>query len=631
MLRALAESLRRSPLRLHVALGVLFVVLMGVELFGLRSFATVESRLGDVFMRRHATDVTADPGIVVVDVDDASIIAMQEIAGLWSWPREIHADLIEALADFQPRAIVFDITFSERDLKRPKSDARLSDALRTVPHAYLAAVQMPPSSDVPGAPVRELVGAFGTSVGAVTAGRPDAVASLQLPLAVERDAWRLGLINAFPDSDGVLRRYRIFSEVDGWRLPSLPARVAGALGAELPASGEFLMRWPAGGHKRYAYSELYRLLTEQKPTLGADDLHTLDGLFRDKVIVIGSSAAGAFDHHLTPLGAGYPGVDVLALAIDNLKNGRSVHPAGPVIPFLLGCALVAMLAIAFSRHINPVLVGAGLAVASLLMLALADVALGRGYLLPVATPLIFAWGWFLSAALMGFLRERRAREQAVSLFRRFLNPNVVQQIVEQGETVESLSGRTRDITVLFSDIRGFTTLSETRPPHEVVALLNRYFERQVEVVFRHGGTLDKFIGDAIMAFWGAPLDDPDHARRAVAAALEMEQTLLEFRRELEAEGSDVGDFDVGIGVHTGPAVVGFIGAQRKLDYTAIGDTVNLASRVEGLTRGVARVLVTRETVLACGDTQFTFRHRGAYEVKGRTAAVDLYEPGRTTT
>ncbi|HJV75725.1 MAG TPA: adenylate/guanylate cyclase domain-containing protein, partial [Noviherbaspirillum sp.] len=357
----------------------------------------------------------------------------------------------------------------------------------------------------------------------------------------------------------------------------------------------------------------------------------LDSLFRGKVIVIGSSAAGAFDHHLTPLGAGYPGVDVLALAIDNLKNERSVHVAGPVFPFLCGLVLIAVLAFAFSRRVNPMLAGAALLLATLLMLAAADAALASNYLVPLATPLIFAWTGFLFAALAGFLRERRSREQAVSLFSRFLNPNVVQQIVEQGETIESLSGRTRDITVLFSDIRGFTSLSESRPPHEVVALLNRYFERQVEVVFRHGGTLDKFIGDAIMAFWGAPLDDPEHARRAVAAAMEMQQNLLDFRRELAEEGSDDGDFDVGIGVHTGPAVVGFIGAQRKLDYTAIGDTVNLASRVEGLTKGVARVLVTHETVCACqADDAFEFRHCGSFEVKGRMAAVELYEPGRRT-
>ncbi|MGZ5819328.1 MAG: adenylate/guanylate cyclase domain-containing protein, partial [Burkholderiaceae bacterium] len=262
-----------------------------------------------------------------------------------------------------------------------------------------------------------------------------------------------------------------------------------------------------------------------------------------------------------------------------------------------------------------------------LLIAVVDAAVGHNLFLPLATPLIFGWAWYLFAAIGGYLRERRSREQAVSLFGRFLNPNVVRQIVDQGETVESLSGRNCNITVLFSDIRGFTTLSETRTPHEVVTLLNRYFERQVEVVFRHGGTLDKFIGDCIMAFWGAPVDDPEHAQHAVAAALEMQETLLSFKKELAAEGSNVLDFDVGIGVHTGPAVVGFIGAQRKLDYTAIGDTVNLASRVEGLTKGVARVLVTHDTVLACqASNKFGFTSHGAFSVKGRAAAVELYEP-----
>ena len=180
----------------------------------------------------------------------------------------------------------------------------------------------------------------------------------------------------------------------------------------------------------------------------------------------------------------------------------------------------------------------------------------------------------------------------------------------------------RDITVLFSDIRGFTTLSEQRTPEEVVALLNRYFTLQVEVIFRHGGSLDKFIGDCIMAFWGAPLDQPDHARRAVAAALEMAEVLRRFKIEL---GEEDADFDVGIGLHSGPAVVGLIGSDQRREYTAIGDTVNLASRIEGLTRGVARILVSDETRKRCGE-DLLFRPHGAFEVKGRVQGVELFEP-----
>src|SRR5882672_8625133 len=175
-------------------------------------------------------------------------------------------------------------------------------------------------------------------------------------------------------------------------------------------------------------------------------------------------------------------------------------------------------------------------------------------------------------------------------FSRFTNPHVAKQLVEAGG-IET--GR-REVTLLFSDIRGFTTLSESRKPEEVIDLLNRYFSLQVEVVFNHGGSLDKFIGDCIMAIWGAPLDDPDHAKRAVACALEMADTLQVFKRSLGPEAP--AGFDVGIGIHSGPAVVGLMGSQRRLEYTAIGDTVNLASRVEGLTKDAGvRILVSRET------------------------------------
>lgn len=627
MLQSLLTSLRRSPLRWHAVIGAACVAALAVEVFGLRLLNTTEFRLADVLMRRHAEEYKADPGIVIVDIDDASMTAMQEIAGLWAWPREIHADLLEGLAEFKPRAVVFDIAFSERDLKRPKSDARLSEALQAGVPGYLAALALPASPHAEPVPLQSLRKAFGGPV----AGAGNATAVLSLPYALATDAWRLGLINSIEDEDGVLRRYRLHTEIGGWKLPSLPARVAADAGVTLPAGADFVMRWPQLGHRRFSYGELYRLLTEQRMNLAPAEVAMLDSLFRDKIVVIGASAAGSFDHHLTPLRAGYPGVDVLATAIDNLKNGSQMRVANAVWPFAFGALLIAFLAIGFARRIDPAVLGSALGVLSVAALAVADAAFARNVLLPVATPLAFAWTWFLFAAIAGYLRERRAREQAVSLFGRFLNPNVVRQIVEQGETVESLSGRTCHVTVLFSDIRGFTTLSENRPPHEVVTLLNRYFEKQVEVVFRHGGTLDKFIGDCIMAFWGAPLDDPEHARHAVQAALEMQQTLLDFRNELIAEGSSVGDFDVGIGVHTGAAVVGFIGAQRKLDYTAIGDTVNLASRVEGLTKGVARILVTEDTVAAIHKAEgLEFKHHGAFAVKGRTAEVNLYEPkGRT--
>ena len=161
----------------------------------------------------------------------------------------------------------------------------------------------------------------------------------------------------------------------------------------------------------------------------------------------------------------------------------------------------------------------------------------------------------------------------------------------------------------------------------MVALLNRYFSLQVDVVFRHGGSLDKFIGDCIMALWGAPLDDAQHARHAVGCALDMADTLQAFKRELGAADES---FDVGIGIHSGPAVVGLIGSDRRREYTAIGDTVNLASRIEGLTKDAKRrILVSRDTMLACREA-FDFVPAGSYKVKGRAQEVELFEPRRKT-
>ncbi|HTN93470.1 MAG TPA: adenylate/guanylate cyclase domain-containing protein [Gallionella sp.] len=601
-----------------IALAV--VALVAINSAWLNLFGTLDNRLSDFFVRQTAQSLSPDPDIVIVDIDEASLAAMQDTAGSWPWPRAVHAELLQGISRQRPRAIVFDLLFSEPDRYRPESDQFLNEVLHDLHNVYFPMAQLEGKQSL-GVPLAELAKTI--TIPHAADADPDARAILLPPQAIATGSWRVGLINLTEDADGIARRYEMRRNVSGWQLESLPAHVMSDLGYPIPPQPYINLHWrgDSNAFKHISYSELY---TDQSLQKRQRDPHELTG----KIVVIGTTATGLHDIHATPISSMYPGVAILATALDNLKNQRFLHAAPPYISPLIAVMLIMLQFPLFvQRRIDVFRIGAMLLLFSIALLALQYMAMTRLSTVAMLTPLLFAWGFYFAAALSEYLREKKSREQTVRIFNRFLDPRVVGSLIAQGETPQSLSGQAREITVLFSDIRGFTTLSERRSPEEIVSLLNRYFSLQVEIIFRHGGTLDKFIGDAIMAFWGAPQDDPLHAQHAVAAALEMEQSLLRFKEELGGDGKD---FDVGIGIHTGKAVVGFLGSETRMDYTAIGDTVNLSNRIEGLTKGVARILVSSETAKRCitgeGRNAFDFSAAGSYKVKGRLQEVELFTP-----
>jgi len=602
-----------SLTRIHL-LALILALFIALNGLWTNAFSTLDNRLSDVFVRLVSSTLQSDPDIVIVDIDEASIASMQDVAGSWPWPRSVHGELLQGIARQQPTAIVFDILFSEPDRYRSESDQMFNEVLHDLHNAYFPMLQLEGNQST-GVPLVELA-----KVTAIPH-RPDADqnarAILLPPQAIDPASWRVGLINFTEDKDGIGRRYDVRRDIGGWQLESLPARLMRDLGIKVPDQEHIGLHWRGGltPYKHISYSELYADQSRQKPLR---DTHELSG----KIVIIGSSATGLHDIRATPISSLYSGTEILATAIDNLKNQRYTSAAPAYLAPLLALLLIVLQLPLFARRIDAFKIGGALLIVTLVLLGVQYFAMTRMASLALFTPLLFGWVFYFSAALSEYLREKASREQTVRIFNRFLDPRVVQSLVAQGETPQSLSSQARDITVLFSDIRGFTTMSESHTPEQIVTLLNRYFSLQVEIIFRHGGTLDKFIGDAIMAFWGAPQDDPQHAAHAVAAALEMEHCLLKFKEELGAEGKD---FDVGIGIHSGKAVVGFIGSDERLDYTAIGDTVNLSSRIEGLTKGVARILVSSDTVARCADA-FDFTPTGSYKVKGRLQEVELFFP-----
>jgi len=606
----IAARVQHKTLLLWLAAAVcwLLLPLLGVLPAGQR----LDNVWLDQLSRWRAEARAGDISIVVIDVDQASMQAMVPVAGKWPWPRSVHAELLEALLQQEPRAVVFDLFFSEADLYRPDDDAWFGEVLAGAPNAYVAALQLGGETDAP------LLATYPASVGLqqTANARPDARGWLLLPRALPESAWRVGAANFTPDADGTGRRYDLYRDMHGWRWPSLPARVAADLGATLPDSATHLIDWPAGGDRPYTrlpYAEVYAHVA-----LGQRSLP--DDFFRNRIVLIGTTASGLHDLRPTPIADDYPGVFMVAAVIDNLINGDALRAAPPLLGWTLFAVLLAACAELARRRRVLLAIALGAAGAILLAALSAMLSLVFGWLLPLLSPLLLLLLFLGIATLMQYRQRQQELARTVRTFERFMDAEVVRRLIHDDNPQSLLATKSCHITVLFSDIRDFTSYSERRSAVEVVRLLDDYFGRQVAVIFRHGGTLDKFIGDAVMAFWGAPLPVEEQERAAVACALEMRREVARFRRDYGFP-----DFEIGVGLHSGPAVVGMVGCEQRYEYTAIGDTVNLASRIEGLTKELAPVLVSAATRAAC-EGFFEFRSCGVVRVKGRDEAVELFEP-----
>ena len=344
-------------------------------------------------------------------------------------------------------------------------------------------------------------------------------------------------------------------------------------------------------------------------------------------MIVGTTAAGLHDVFTVPFGEGakMPGPLVHAAAIDQILANRYMRPFG-AIPTAL---LVAVLALALGLTFTLAGFQSGLAstVVAFVATAWGGLVLFRsGTWIPLAVPTVAIAAVAFGGVAFHYLIEGREKRAVKRLFSRYLSRDVYDQLLANPALAE-LGGRRRDMTVLFSDVRGFTALTEKGDPEAIVGQLNEYFSRMVDVVFAHRGTLDKFVGDMVMALFGAPLDDPDHADHAVEAALEMVDVLADLNRGWAAEGRPT--LGIGIGISSGEMIAGNIGSARVQSYTVIGDAVNLGARLEPLNKDYGTSVIVSEATALRLRARYDLRPLGEVVVKGKTKPVGLFEIRRT--
>lgn len=590
---------------------VIFLVLSMIGLGGVVSFlptTTLELRVRDLSFR--VLDAfqppPPNPQIVLIAIDQKSLRDFAQVGVVWPFPRVYYGLVASFLARSGARALGLDLLFTEPSL-HAGDDASFRDTL--------LALSMP-------VVLAAFVGQEGHNVEPLFRCPPRHTPPPERPTMgpvpiLQEAASAVGNVAEVPDPDGVFRRVHNLVEDRMGVLPSFSAALWSVITEEPPCNlPETLVLPPLGNpERRYpvvSFSEVVRWAFED----------TLMPLFRDRIVILGTTAPGLKDVRPTPYSSTTAGMAIHAWALESLlRDARlAAFPGARLVWILLPLVLLLFRFPLRQSLTRTFLLESGLLA---LLMGVSLVLLGQWYLDLSPFRLLLLWSTSLLVFQTWLYREEgRQRAFIRKVLSLYLAPEVTRILLEDPSRIR-LGGERREITVFFSDVRGFTTLSEELAPEVLVEIMNTYLNRVTDVLFHHGATLDKYLGDGVMAFWGAPLSQPDHPRRACMAALEIQEVVADISRSLRRKGLPA--LRVGVGLATGPAVVGNFGSEKHFDYTAVGDTVNTASRLEGLTRMLGVDILLTETTKEQAGEDFHFRKVGRVQVKGKQQPLDVWE------
>lgn len=585
--------------------------------------------------------------VVTIGVDQDSLDWASANSGLsWPWPRQVYAPILQFLARGGAQAVALDIIFSEPSALEG-DDQALAQALAG-PVSSLGAVMLGRQTGQANAWPPALLAKTldpGPLAPWPQEGAPGLVmtrALLPTPEVAQGFAL-LGNVTASPDPDQVIRRLEPLRFLGGRALASLGLAAACAGGPcaltrgpgwlslgghpiPVDPEGRAILRFrgPPGTHPRYSAAAVLRaeLALEEGQTPDLDPAQ-----FRGRYVFLGLTAPGLHDLRATPVSPLYPGLEVHATALDNLLAGDFLRPAPP---WGLGATLLLLGPLAGLAGLWAARPWQGLLALALLTplpLAAGFGLYQAGWWWPVAAPCLAVALSLVAVMALNYAGEGRQRRFIKRAFHHYLSPQVIEQILADPSRL-SLGGERRELTIFFADLQGFTSISEGLDPQDLASLLNDYLSDMTEVILAEGGTLDKYEGDAIVAFWNAPLDQPDHALRACRAALGCHQRLRE-RQAHYAQRAGRPLF-MRVGLNTGPVVVGNLGSRTRFDYTVLGDAANLASRLEGANKLFGTGLMVSLATWEQTHGALPGRQLGRLKVVGRAAPVQVFQPLEAT-
>ena len=583
-------------------------------------------------------EVSRDIAIVVVDQN--SLDYYEELESVpWPWPRGLYQAVVDFANRGGARALIFDILFTERSGYGYEDDDYFAEVVKDAGNVYMPIFMTSrerPKESAEGAVLeRALVVEDESRI------EWESYTSLVLPLEeFTRSAKGLGNVMMAPDADGVYRRVPLLAKYEGKFLPSLPlAAVVDLLGAErvsvdeenrmhlvdvsipLEKDGTMLVKY-YGGAGTYEYYSIASII--QSFARIEEGLPPIvdPGEFRNRIVLVGLTAPGLFDLKPTPFSSVYPGVEVHATVIDNILRHDFLTRirAGALFLFVFTVTIFCGAAVS---HFITLKISIPIVLACVVVpFLVAFIAFTHGVwvdLVALEAGILLTFGF---ASVVSYSTEGRQRRFIKNAFKYYLSPPVIDELLRSPERLK-LGGERKELTVFFSDVAGFTSLSEKLAPEELSLMLSRYLTRMTDIILAHQGTLDKYEGDAIMAFWGAPLAQPDHARRACLAALECQAALRSLKDEFRECGWP--PLDARIGINSGDMVVGNMGSRERFDYTVLGDEVNLGSRLEGANKEYGTHIMISERTYHLVKDGLETRELDMLRVKGKQTPVRVYE------